>query len=951
MIYKFHKHMVVGLSVLALVVTGVASASGVTAENNDISWGWDNPPVFAIDSVQKPASPPQKCTLGKYFLGGDVIRSDVCVTDRGTWRFGKYTYYPTGSSYSETGYAISFGNDSKMYRVHGIDSPLSMHGTDAMVYTTRMAFFDTRLNVVQNFPSKLQRTTNYINGAIEYEFRQPADFVLKRPNGEGLNVVGVGISSNGRWLAAELPEVGIVRIDLQTLEVRRVSQKTVQYWRGSNPSVEFAISNDGRHIVAMGHNFFSIVIEVTENCGDILTDESDSTASMVQPCEEFDLSTYLQGKLDNFRFGYYPSFDEDGVRLNFLAGLNDWSATWVTITAGGFNPPARLDYLALGDSYSSGEGDTEVNQVTKQKYYLPNTDIEGTDTSPEEKCHISTRSYPFVLKDAMKIPAYSMKSIACSGAVGAKDYAQSNDGYDGQNGRLGVLGNPQTIDQYKAAALNEHIPGRNQQIEFVRKYRPKAITLTAGGNDVGFAEIAAACAIPMPRGCDYARTDRGKAKLGSAIAQQYAAMTELYRKLQEVSPETKIYVLGYPQFLSDDKLFCQVNVRFNPPERTMARAAVAYLNDTIEAAANSAGVKYIDIENSLGENILCGDGEPYVTGIAMSGEWNQGVKKMFSQESYHPNAKGHKAIAGTVQEVLGGKTLTEYNCQDGAVNKCPNASMAAPAPNSYFADAMSGDPTNYSLKEMVKKIMQKGKDIFSISLSNLEPNTAVDVTIFSDPLNLGTYTTDGLGRIDVEIAIPHDLSAGFHTVEVATNTFSGEPITYWQIVEVHGSAGDVDENSLPDSEQQCLFISEAGMDYDGDGTDDACDLEIGPAPVLVTQPSSTDSNQHSGEVPIGDESAVNNISLANVSHSKENAGIRSVERLIQLLSPGAVNSDSEEGSISMPASPAPSLGTTVNRPNIGSLLRVHGISYGVVAGVVLLVLAGWWVVRCTKENR
>ena len=45
-------------------------------------------------------------------------------------------------------------------------------------------------------------------------------------------------------------------------------------------------------------------------------------------------------------------------------------------------------------------------------------------------------------------------------------------------------------------ALNEMIPGRVKQIEFVKKYQPKVITLTAGGNDVGFGKKLVSCVGP-----------------------------------------------------------------------------------------------------------------------------------------------------------------------------------------------------------------------------------------------------------------------------------------------------------------------------------------------------------------------------------------------------------------------------------------------------------------------
>ena len=67
--------------------------------------------------------------------------------------------------------------------------------------------------------------------------------------------------------------------------------------------------------------------------------------------------------------------------------------------------PTKLDYLALGDSYSSGEGDTEKNSATRQKYYRQLTDVNEDKKQgiPGEKCHSSTRSYPYKLAQYMEL--------------------------------------------------------------------------------------------------------------------------------------------------------------------------------------------------------------------------------------------------------------------------------------------------------------------------------------------------------------------------------------------------------------------------------------------------------------------------------------------------------------------------------------------------------------------
>lgn len=91
----------------------------------------------------------------------------------------------------------------------------------------------------------------------------------------------------------------------------------------------------------------------------------------------------------------------------------------------------QLDYLAMGDSYSSGEGDT----AAMGSHYRRGTNVPGGVLHPREMCHVSDRSYPFLLQKWL-MPGGTMQSVACSGAVAAQDYTGSEWGYKGQNSRL-----------------------------------------------------------------------------------------------------------------------------------------------------------------------------------------------------------------------------------------------------------------------------------------------------------------------------------------------------------------------------------------------------------------------------------------------------------------------------------------------------------------------------------
>lgn len=194
----------------------------------------------------------------------------------------------------------------------------------------------------------------------------------------------------------------------------------------------------------------------------------------------------------------------------------------------------NVKYLALGDSFSSGEGDTDKNPATGRKYYRQWTDVKEDKAkgAPKEKCHVSTRSYPYKLANWMGLgsgPSAAWASVACSGATVYDMNWDNSGGYEGQDSPLGRLHGYDNKGTLQKMALNEMIPGRVKQIEFVKKYQPKVITLTAGGNDVDFGGKIRSCVDPRERRdtCDWAKKDMDT--LGSQIKGQFDRLVGLYK--------------------------------------------------------------------------------------------------------------------------------------------------------------------------------------------------------------------------------------------------------------------------------------------------------------------------------------------------------------------------------------------------------------------------------------
>ena len=131
-------------------------------------------------------------------------------------------------------------------------------------------------------------------------------------------------------------------------------------------------------------------------------------------------------------------------------------------------PP--LTYAALGDSYSSGEG----LATTASGYIYPSNG--QTVNGAKDNCHRDTLAYPQLVKTAMGVSDANFKFVACSGATTGQTVDQSTSspfGHPYETILNGMGGEPGQLD-----VLNG-----NTQL----------VTLTGGGNDSGFANIARAC--------------------------------------------------------------------------------------------------------------------------------------------------------------------------------------------------------------------------------------------------------------------------------------------------------------------------------------------------------------------------------------------------------------------------------------------------------------------------
>lgn len=294
-------------------------------------------------------------------------------------------------------------------------------------------------------------------------------------------------------------------------------------------------------------------------------------------------------------------------------------------------------YVALGDSYASGEGLAPF--------------AEGTGGPGE--CHRSaSQSYPVRLADSRKRAFDGLTSVACSGAITADL----------------VTTRPNTTRAPQLAALNR---------------KTETVTLTIGGNDAGFSVIFGDCVytvapelapvVPGSPGCatrgDLVVSTRIAALAGGKNAPVLPGVYPLpdaLRAVAAVAPRAKIYVTGYPQIFGSkitNPLGCQVNDQaplfVTADDAAWVRSKAKQLNTGIASAvktARRAGVNahYVDVAGVFRGHNLCDQKptkkpkSPWLNGVVLT-QVSPTDPPSFSQASFHPTARGQQAYASAVR--------------------------------------------------------------------------------------------------------------------------------------------------------------------------------------------------------------------------------------------------------------------------------------------------------------
>ena len=170
------------------------------------------------------------------------------------------------------------------------------------------------------------------------------------------------------------------------------------------------------------------------------------------------------------------------------------------------------------------------------------------------------------------------------------------------------------------------------------------VTLTVGGNDVGFAAVMQNCFVLVSSSCLGHIQNAEKMVADGIVAQRITSTVAAIRAKADARSED--HRDGVPAALqSAEREVQHLGGRVNGD--TVA------LNDAIQAAAVASGAVFVDVETAFAGH-----------GIGSSSPWINDFNIFRSTDGFHPNATGYTAYATEIRKVIGMTLPDSYGHPD-----------------------------------------------------------------------------------------------------------------------------------------------------------------------------------------------------------------------------------------------------------------------------------------------
>ena len=815
------------------------------AQTTKITPNWTHPVAMTLKRIGYVTSaqsttvafPNIKCTLNDFRYSTSSTLYNGCFSD------SAYGLLDVGSQafiFNDTDEAVpiySYSSHQILVPWPGAEvlsvDPAPYSGSYLTLYTNPLGAMNDNRNLFFKLTSKQLNT--------------PPNLPLKDKKGQRLSVNSqtLTFSDSGAWMVVESQEESFIRMNLSTLEIKPFTKNYVNAGNVNQPS-QIAISDSGRYVAIFNNPAKEFRIYDLSSCP-IKSNNLES-----EYCPYFDYLDFVKKQIPTaYSIKNVNFINENLISFEAIASKNEESGIYELSPTDGIDN--LMDYLATGDSYTSGEGAFDYRS--------------GTDTN-ENMCHLSANSYPMLISRDL-FNSRGGNSVACSGAI-MKDVGSLDESYKGQmSGGLDYKQLSADQPELLSSVMTNFMPGYIAQQRFVGQYMPQIVTVSIGGNDIGFGDLLESCVMPKVTrhrsDNDCFNTFEDRQEIIKLIDRKTTDWTKLFKDLKKKSPSSIFVAIGYPQ-VADDKGNCAINVQLSKSEIEFATEIISYLNATIQKSAKSASIEYIDIGDALEGHKLC-QAKSYsvaVNGLTSGKDGGVFGINVLGKESYHPNILGHRLIEQAILNKT--KHFSIYN-----------SPVKEPDANKLLSSPKSGRQTNSRIPAKVSdKIASKSKPLkvkTTGSSKGIKPNSQYKVVLGkpnSQPI--ASIISDQNGDIDTSVNILSNSDSGSTNIHIIGDGNGGEQIDITQPILIVDNDQDFDNDGIQNNLDSCPYAINSGIDEDNDGIDDVCD-------PLIGQSNNIDSQTHDDEKSNGQISG--NITASN--SSPPTAGSINVQNSNKLL--------------------------------------------------------------------
>jgi lysophospholipase L1-like esterase len=169
-----------------------------------------------------------------------------------------------------------------------------------------------------------------------------------------------------------------------------------------------------------------------------------------------------------------------------------------------------------------------------------------------------------------------------------------------------------------------------------------AVTLTIGGNDIGFSSIAEDCFVTQPSTgspCKDRYTAGGQDEISRRIAEAAPKVASVLQGIAARSPQARTYVVNYSAIFPHEGGGCYPQMPVAEGDVAYLRAKQEELNAMLATQAAAAGAELVDVYAASAGHSACA-----LPGV----RWVEPVVPASPAAPVHPNLIGMKAMADLV---------------------------------------------------------------------------------------------------------------------------------------------------------------------------------------------------------------------------------------------------------------------------------------------------------------